>query len=132
LVEAPPVRLASSSQEVPILPPAAAVPFGPGLFLDDVEIREVGDLRPALADAPGVEGPLWDAALDEILGNEVTAPSLPPPSGLELGTEVLGAAGAGVLAGMAIALWGVTARDWRTGTAKNRSRSLPDNRDQTF
>jgi subtilase family serine protease len=108
LTQAAPVRLARASEEVVVLPPAPAPagPQGPGLFLDPGEIRAIGDVAPTLAVAPEVEGPLWDAALDDVLGNDVPAPALPQLPGIELETDVLGATGAGAaaLAALAIAL----------------------------
>jgi hypothetical protein len=109
LLQSAPVRIASSSEDVTVLPPAPEVPQGPGLFLEPTEIHEIGDLGPALAGEPQFERPLWDAALDDILGDEVPARSLPLPPELELEPEELGTAGAAALAGLAIALWGTSA-----------------------
>jgi hypothetical protein len=109
LTQAAPVRLAAPTEEVTVLPPAPAVPQGPGLFLDPVETRAIGDVAPLLAVAPEVEVPLWDAALDDLLGNDIPVPALPQPPGIELETEERGTAGAAALAGLAIALVGTAA-----------------------
>jgi subtilase family serine protease len=123
LAQAAPVRLASSSEDVTVLPPAPEVPRGPALFLDDVEVREIGEPTPALAVTPEGQGPLWDAALDDVLGNEVPELALPQPPGIALETEELGAAGGAALAGLAIALWGTSAvRPSETGRSSRGTR----------
>jgi len=129
LAQPAPVVL-SSLGDGTVEPPAPEIPSGPGLFLDPVEIPEIGDEGPALVTAPTAPDPHWDAALEAILAEEgwMPEPVLTPPQAPveDLGTDELTSASPIALAGLAVALWGT--RELRRRSERN-PRRWPDGRD---
>jgi hypothetical protein len=98
------------SHDEPLLPPAPVPANQPGLFLDPVEMEEVGDEAPAVAVQPRSSDPSRAEAVDSVLDEGWTlTPDLPPPSAPATTLETDEPAPTttkAALAGLAVALWG--------------------------
>jgi subtilase family serine protease len=108
-VQAAPVVL-SALDETPVLPPMPAIPSGPGLFVDPVELREFDDEALALVPSPSLPAPVWDAALEGVLPEEgaitpfeLTRSAAPV---VDMGIDEMASREAVALAGLAVAIWG--------------------------
>ena len=115
------------SHDEPLLPPAPAPANHPGLFLDPVEMKEVGVEAPALAVQPAPSEPLRAEAVDSVLDEGWTlTPDLSPPSAPATTLETDESAPTttkAALAGLAVALWGTwTFRRQESDRAHRRPR----------
>jgi subtilase family serine protease len=132
LPAATPVRFGSETEEITVLPPAPAIPQGPGLFLEPDQVHDIGDVAPALASGIEVPAPVWDAALEGIGGMEGVGLSAPPVPEVELDTDELGIAGGAALAGLALALWSTSVRSEQAGSVKTWRPAAPREAGQGF
>jgi subtilase family serine protease len=125
LPQAAPVVLSSLAEGTAVLPPAPQIPipFGPGLFLEPIDMRgiEAEALAQAIEPAPALSRAEWDAALQDVLDEDrwltPSELSAPEPPAIEWDADELVSASPVVLAGLAVAL-GATweyhrRRSWR-------------------
>jgi hypothetical protein len=122
------VYASNEESEGPLMP---ETPDAPGLFLDPIETRELGEEAPALAARPTLERAAWDVAVEHVLaeGGWASAPELSPPPVPSADLEVDGPAsssGPVALAGLAVAMWGTRVYCSRRSSRDRRRRSRAD------